>query len=194
METIKPGKYVELVYRATATDPASGGVFTMDFSENRPDSFVYGVEKGLIEQLETLLLDKPQGYQFNIAMTPEQTAKEFGERDPEAVIALDKAIFEVEGKFDSKNVALGRVLPMMTDDGYQIQGMVIDISDQKVTMDFNHPFAQKALNYTGYVKTVRDATADDMPQHGCGCGCERHGHHDECHGHDGGCDDCCGCE
>lgn len=203
METIKPGKYVELVYKLTATG-SDGSVFTMEFTEQRPDRFVYGAVHDLLTKFQEILLDKPQGYEFGFTLSPKETEAEFGDRDEEAVITLDKSIFVVNGKFDSKTVAPGKILPMMTEDGYQIQGMVIDVTADKVTMDFNHPFAAKTVAYAGYVKTVRDATDEDMPQHSCGCGCDHHHHHDDCdcnhdhHHHHGDdcscdCDDCDGC-
>lgn len=189
METINPGKYVELVYKVKATGE-KGDVFTMEFSEQRPDHFVYGVEKGLIDQLEKKLLGMKAGDTFDITLEPKDTLAEFGERDEKAVITLDKSIFTVDGKFDSDTVAVGRVLPMMTEDGIQVQGMVTEITAEKVTMDFNHPFAGKTVNYAGFVKFVRDAIPDDLPQHDGCCGCDHEHHHHD----DGGCcGDCGGC-
>lgn len=190
METIKPGKYVELVYKVKATG-AEGDVFTMEFTEQRPDRFVYGVERGLIEELEKSLLNMKEGDTFDITLEPKDTIKEFGERDEKAVMTLNKSIFVIDGKFDSNTVAVGKVLPMMTEDGYQVQGMVTEITDDKVVMDFNHPFAGKTVNYAGHVKTIRDAKPEDMPHSGCGCGCD-HDHEDGC-GDGCGCGDCHGC-
>ena len=184
MDTIKPGKFVELVYQVKAVD-AEGNTFTMEFTEQRPDKFVYGVERGLIQQLENALLGMEQGAKIDLTMTPDETRKEFGERDEKAVMTLNKSLFTIDGKFDSDTVAVGKILPMMTEDGYQVQGMVTEISDDKVIMDFNHPFSGKTVGYSGYVKTVRDATPDDMPHSGCGCGCD--------HDHSCNCGDCGGC-
>ena len=78
MDTIKPGKFVELVYQVKAVD-ADGNTFTMEFTEQRPDKFVYGVEQGLIDKLEKSLLGMEQGAEINLVMTPEETAKEFGD-------------------------------------------------------------------------------------------------------------------
>ena len=185
MDTIKPGKFVELVYQVKAAD-AEGNTFTMEFTEQRPDRFVYGVEQGLIEKLEKSLLGMKQGEEINLVMSPEETSKEFGERDEKAIMTLNKSLFTIDGKFDSNTVAVGKILPMMTEDGYQVQGMVTEITDDKVIMDFNHPFSGKTVSYIGRVQLVRDATPEDMPHHGCSCGC----------GHDHGgcsCDDCGGC-
>ena len=157
MDTIKPGKFVELVYQVKAVD-ADGNTFTMEFTEQRPDKFVYGVEQGLIDKLEKSLLGMEQGAEINLVMTPEETAKEFGERDEKAVMTLNKSLFTIDGKFDSNTVAVGKILPMMTEDGYQVQGMVTEITDDKVVMDFNHPFSGKTVSYIGHVQLVRDAT------------------------------------
>ncbi|MDD6779220.1 MAG: FKBP-type peptidyl-prolyl cis-trans isomerase, partial [Bacteroidales bacterium] len=73
METIKPGKYVELVYQVKAVD-ANGNTFTMEFTEQRPDKFVYGVEQGLIEKFEKSLLGMEQGAEIALVMTPEETS------------------------------------------------------------------------------------------------------------------------
>ena len=184
MDTIKPGKFVELVYQVKAVD-ADGNTFTMEFTEQRPDKFVYGVEQGLIDKLEKSLLGMEQGAEINLVMTPEETAKEFGERDEKAVMTLNKSLFTIDGKFDSNTVAVGKILPMMTEDGYQVQGMVTEITDDKVVMDFNPPFSGKTVSYIGHVQLVRDATPEDMPHQGCGCGCD--------HDHGCSCDDCGGC-
>jgi FKBP-type peptidyl-prolyl cis-trans isomerase SlyD len=48
-------------------------------------------------------------------------------------------------------------------------------------MDFNHPMADKTLNFEGEVVDVHEATDEDYP-HSCGCDC----------GCEGNCDD--GCE
>ena len=109
MDTIKPGKFVELVYQVKAVD-ADGNTFTMEFTEQRPDKFVYGVEQGLIDKLEKSLLGMEQGAEINLVMTPEETAKEFGERDEKAVMTLNKSLFTIDGKFDSNTVAVGKIL------------------------------------------------------------------------------------
>ena len=84
----------------------------------------------------------------------------------------------------------GNTVPMMTSEGYRINGSVLKVTDDKVLMDFNHPLAGENLHYVGMVKLVRDATEEELhPRHSCGCGCS----HD--HGSCGdGCGDCCdGC-
>ena len=105
---------------------------------------------------------------------------------------LDRDIFVVEGKFDEEMIKAGALVPMMTADGYRINGLVKEVTADKVKMDFNHPLAGKAVRFDGKILTVRDATPEELqPAHGCGCGCD----HDHCDEHgDGHCgcgDGCC---
>ena len=75
---------------------------------------------------------------------------------------LDKEIFMVDGKFDDQTVFEGNTVPMMTSEGYRINGSVLKVTDDKVLMDFNHPLAGENLHYVGMVKLVRDATEEEL--------------------------------
>jgi hypothetical protein len=117
----------------------------------------------------------------------------FGPKDPTMVMEIPRQTFFVDGEFDSERVFVGASLPMQTQDGYRISGIVESINDDVVVMDFNHQLAGERVHYVGEVVAVRDATPEELnpAPHGCGCGCG----HD--HGHDHGCDcgscDCGGC-
>ena len=187
METIKPGKYIELAYEVFEVEKEENALM-MKFTEEHPDRFIFGVEKDVLPDFEKGLQGLKAGDTFDMTFSPEQA---FGEHLEKYVMDLDKSIFNnEEGVFDSKMVYVGNVIPMMTEDGYRVHGIVLDINDEKVVVDFNHPLAGKAVRYKGKVVTVRDAKAEDMqPQHSCGgCSCG--------HDHDGcgdGCNGCSGC-
>lgn len=186
METIKPGKYIELAYDVYEVDNNEDALM-MKFTEEHPDKFVFGVEKDVLPEFEKGLQGLKAGDTFEMTFGPEQA---FGEHNEEYVMELDKEIFiNEEGVFDSKQVYVGNVIPMMTEDGYRIHGIVLNVGDEKVSVDFNHPLAGKTVKYTGKVVTVRDAKAEDMQpmQHSCGCGC---GHDHDCSDGCGGCNGC----
>ena len=188
METIKPGKYIELAYEVYEVEKKEEALM-MKFTEEHPDRFIFGLEKDVLPDFEKGLQGLKAGDTFDMTFAPEQA---FGKHEQEYVMELDKAIFcNEEGEFDSKTVYVGNVIPMMTEDGYRVHGIVLDITDEKVSVDFNHPLAGKTVRYKGKVVTVRDAKAEDMqPQHSCGCGCG----HDSCgDGCGDGCGGCNGC-
>lgn len=65
----------------------------------------------------------------------------YGDQNPQAIIELDKKIFEVEGKVDEEMLKVGNPIPMQNDQGQPLSGMVREIKEDKVLMDFNHPLA-----------------------------------------------------
>ncbi len=68
-----------------------------------------------------------------------------------------------------------------------INGLVKEVTDTKVKMDFNHPLAGERVRFDGRITEVRDATEAELhPAQGCGC----HGHGEG----DCGCGDDCGCD
>jgi FKBP-type peptidyl-prolyl cis-trans isomerase SlyD len=98
----------------------------------------------------------------------------YGEMDQDAIIDLDKSIFEVDGKIDLEMLAIGNVIPMRDDQGNMMQGTVESVGDDLVRMDFNHPMAGNVLHFKGNVIEVREASAEELSHghvHGAG------GHH-----------------
>lgn len=183
MDTIKAGEFVELIYEVFVLDHDGSKTSMMKFTPERPDAFVYGKEPGMLEEFSKRLQGLKEGDTFDMTLAPEQA---FGEHKDEYVMHIDKSVFEVDGVFDEKQIYQGNVVPMMTEDGYRVQGIVLGVTDEKVSMDFNHPLAGETVQYVGSVKTVRDATPEELqPQHhACSCGCD----HDHCE--DGDCHGC----
>lgn len=177
MEKIEPGKYVEMIYDLYSVNPDGTETLVHQVDDNDPEKIVFGVTRGVIVPLEKAIEGLATGDKFNVTVSAEDG---FGAHDPEQVAHLERSIFEIEGKFDDERIVAGAVIPMMTADGYRINGVVVSVDDKEVVMDFNHPLAGKSVRFDGTIKTVREATpADIEPAHG-GCGCS------------GGCGDCGG--
>lgn len=181
-EKVVPGKYVELGYDLYQVNPDGTETLVHQTDKDDPEKIVFGVTRGVIAPLEKALDGLEAGGEFDVVAKAEEA---FGPRDPEQVATLDKDIFVVDGKFDDEVIKPGAIVPMMTQDGYRINGIVEEVTDDKVKMDFNHPLAGKDVRFKGKVTLVRDATPEELqPVQGCGCGCD-HDHCDE--------NDSCGC-
>lgn len=119
-----------------------------------------------------------EGDNFDFTLKPEEA---YGEVREDMILKLPKSIFsDASGNFDAANVQPGRTLPMMTSDGHHIQGAVVEVTEEEVEMDFNHPLAGETLHFIGSVITTRPATDEDRARieamnhssgEGCGCGC-----------------------
>lgn len=182
MEKIQQGKYVEMVYDLYKVSPDGTQTLVHQSDDSDPERFVYGVTPGMVIPLEKAIFSLGVGDKFDLIVKAEDA---FGPHDPNNVMDLSKELFLVDGKFDAEFVKKGALVPMMTADGFRINGLVVDVTAEVVKMDFNHPLANDDVRFDGKILTVRDATAEELnPSCGCGCGCGDHG----C-----GCDDGCDC-
>lgn len=194
MEKIEPGKYVELGYDLYQVNPDGTETLVHQTDEADPEKIVFGVTRGVIVPLEKAIEGLAKDETFDVKVKADEA---FGPVDPEQVATLPKDVFEVDGKFDTNVVKAGAVLPMMTADGYRINGVVKEVTDNDVVMDFNHPLAGKDVRFHGKILLVRDSTPEDIqPVGGCGCGCDHDSCGDSCG--EGGCcgdkADGCGCK
>lgn len=180
MSKIESGKYVSLIYDLYTKEADGSRKLMHQVDPEDPEKIIYGVTKGVIVPLEVALDGLEEGSPFEVEAGAEDA---FGPYLEEQVMELDKEMFIVNGKFDSNIVKVGNYVPMLTADGFRINGKVIEITDDKVKLDFNHPLAGKAVCFKGTVLEVRDATPEELHiaagQQGCGgckgggsCGCE----------------------
>lgn len=187
-EVVGPGKFVAFSYKLY--DNADGKLL-FEASPEQPDVMVYGVSHEIVPGLIEVIKGLAKGDKFEITLPP---VAAFGERSADYELVLDKEIFMRDGKL-AEEVNVGAVLPMMTAEGYRVQGVVTEVGD-KIKMDFNHPYAGKTVRYEGEIVEVRDATPEELkPQNGGCCGgCGGGSCGDSCGGDCGdGCSDGCGC-
>lgn len=127
-------------------------------NENEPMVFIHGMS-GLPESFETNLKGLEPGDSFEFSIEAEDA---YGHIDPNAIVQLPKNIFQIDGKDNPELLQIGNFIPMTDDQGNRMQGMIIQINPDSVTMDFNHPLAEKTLIFKGKVLKVRGATPEEI--------------------------------
>lgn len=187
---ISGNKYVECSYELYTSEENEQELVEKT-SEDNPLSFIYGMGM-MLPAFEKELFDKKAGDKFDFTLSVEEA---YGEYKEELCINLPKSVFANEkGEFDDSMVFKGNILPMMDSEGNRLQGLVMDITDDTVKMDFNHPMAGETLHFIGEIMTVREATEDDINKFfnsSCNCGCSNEENNCGC-----GCsdeEDGCGC-
>ncbi len=140
-------------------------------TEQKPLEFIFGTNS-MLEAFERNVEGLKEGDTFDFTITPDETADVYGEYEEERIVDLPRHIFEQDGKL-SEEVYEGNVIPMMNTNGERLQGAVVLVKDDTVTIDFNHPLASENLNFKGTILTVRESTPEEIaalfaPQ-GCGC-------------------------
>ena len=160
---IKENKFVTLSYEMRKE---KNGEIVDATRPNEPLEFIYG--KGQVMNfLEKNLADKAEGdsLEFEVPMM-----EAYGARNEDMMLELEKDIFK---DIPEDQMFVGNVLPMMDSMGRRLQGNIIEIKEDMVLIDFNHPLSGSNLFFTVNVIEVRDATEEEIEalnSHKCG-GC-----------------------
>ncbi|MFC3914814.1 peptidylprolyl isomerase [Pseudaeromonas sharmana] len=158
----------------------------LDSTEGRePLVYLHGAGF-LVPGLEKALYDRAVGDSFELNV---DAADAYGEYDEDLVQQVPGELF------DGMEVAEGDTFVADTDDGHR-PVTVVEVAEDFVKVDANHPLAGVNLHFNVTVRDVRAATAEEIAHgHVHGQGGHHHEHEGCCggHGHDHGDDhECCG--
>lgn len=160
---IAPGTVVSIDY--TLKDDAGT---VLDTSEGRePLDYLHGAGN-IIPGLENALLGKAAGEAVEVTVNPEDG---YGRRSEKLVRNLPLR------KLADKNPQPGRRYRAQLDEGMAVV-LVTAVKGDYVSIDANHPLADKTLHFSIKIAKVREAT-DEEKHHG-----HVHGPHGHGHSHD----------
>jgi FKBP-type peptidyl-prolyl cis-trans isomerase SlyD len=111
----------------------------------------YGV---LFPALEDKLDGLAQGASRSVVLKPEQA---FGLRNPEAQVEVDRSDFP-------DDVAAGDCYEAEDEEGRPVLLQVLDVSDEGVLVDSNHPLAGQSLRFEVEAREVRPATEAELSE------------------------------
>jgi FKBP-type peptidyl-prolyl cis-trans isomerase SlyD len=153
---IKENKVVSLAYELRVNDEKGEVIERVE--KSAPLTFLFG-RGNLLPDFEANLQGLKEGDDFSFTLEPE---KAYGQVSEEAIVELPKDIFEVDGKIDEKLLEPGNSIPMQDNSGNRLNGIVLEVDDETVKMDFNHPLAGDTLYFKGEVSGIRDATSKEI--------------------------------
>ncbi|MFT7034226.1 MAG: FKBP-type peptidyl-prolyl cis-trans isomerase SlyD [Cyclobacteriaceae bacterium] len=165
---IESNKVVTITYKLQESNKE--GEIVQEVLEKEPFVFLFGTEQ-VLPGFESNLQGKTTGNDFSFEIKSDDS---YGPIDEEAIVTLPINIFMVEGKL-AEMVKIGEFLPMNDQEGNEMQGLVLEIGDETIKMDFNHPMAGLDLFFTGKVLDVREANPEEL-DHGHVHGPEGHHH------------------
>jgi FKBP-type peptidyl-prolyl cis-trans isomerase SlyD len=144
---LSPGMWARLGYRVFDEEDAP-----VETGENELCCLIgYGV---LFPALEDKLEGLSQGAQRTVLLRPEQA---FGVRNPEAQVEVDRADFP-------DDVAAGDCYEAEDEEGRPVLLQVLDVSEEGVLVDSNHPLAGQTLRFEVEAREVRPATEAELEQ------------------------------
>jgi FKBP-type peptidyl-prolyl cis-trans isomerase SlyD len=168
---IENNMMVSLIYELRENDLNGRIIEALD--EKRPLKFIYGSGR-LLPVFESNISLLTSGDPFSFAINSEDA---YGDKREDMIVNVPIAVFESDGKLNEDICRVGNEVPMTDSDGNPLTGIINEISETYVRMDFNHPMAGMGLFFTGKIVEVREATEQELAatMNSCsGCNSKEH--------------------
>ena len=153
---ISKDKVVSLIYELRLD--SSKGEIVEALTDDSPLTFLYG-SGNLLPKFEKNISELKVGDKFSFDLKAEDA---YGEINENAIVEVPVSAFEIDGKIDDKLLQPGNKIPMQDASGNKLTGVVKEINDETVKMDFNHPMAGNHLFFSGKIVEIREATEEEL--------------------------------
>jgi FKBP-type peptidyl-prolyl cis-trans isomerase SlpA len=143
-KVIRPQSRVVMHFSLTLED----GTIAESTFDSDPLEFVMG-DGTLIEGLELALYGLKPGDRQRLTMQPQDA---FGFRDPENIHIMPRSEFAADMELEP-----GLIIGFTTPSGEEIPGAVLEVQDDEVKVDFNHPLAGHELIFDVEILEVQSS-------------------------------------
>jgi len=133
--TVSPGDTLELRY---ALRPRGGEDIVSNFDDAEPDTMTLG-DGTLAPMLEQWLIDLVPGERHVFLLDPWQA---FGASQPELIQTMPRSDLPAELDFE-----VDQLVEFAMPSGQTVAGRILEIADDSVKVDFNHPLADLAIEF-----------------------------------------------
>lgn len=125
----------------------------LDSSEGKePLKFLQG-KQNIIPGLENAMDGKSVGDKFNVKVQPNEG---YGERNDQMVVTIPRTSFG-----EIKDINPGMQFQLNSQNG-PVVVTVVEVDDENVKVDANHPLAGVELNFDVEVLDIREATQEEL--------------------------------
>jgi len=149
-------KVISLTYELRAGN--AEGEIIETAKKNNPAQFLFGTGN-LIPDFENNVGNLNQGEAFEFTI---QSDNAYGPVNDQAVVDLPKNVFVIDGELATDILVVGNIVPMRDQEGNPLNGKVMEVGEETVKMDFNHPLAGIDLHFKGEVLHSREATSEEV--------------------------------
>ncbi len=141
MTVIKEGVKVNILFEAKLET----GEIVLKTEEEQPLEVVVG-DGNIPKSIEKILIDMKEGETKTITLEPTEA---FGPKRDELIIDLPK-----EGFDPQVELKVGSRVSINSPEGKKFTGTVLEVKDENISVDFNHPLAGKNLIFTVTVVSI----------------------------------------
>ena len=149
LDTVAVDTVVAMHYTLTL----DGGDVVDSSSGKDPLHYLHG-HGNIVPGLEEEMTGHKVGDKFDVRVPPEAG---YGQRREDGVQEVPKGAFPAD-----LELSPGMMLHAQHEGGAPIAVRVVEVGDETVKVDFNHPLAGQSLNFAVEVVSVRSATQDEL--------------------------------
>jgi peptidylprolyl isomerase len=157
LEKVENGSYISVEYKGTL---GNGEVF--DSSQGRQPLEVHMGAGQLIKGFEAQLMGMALNEKKVFTLAVEDA---YGPRNADLMQSISRS--EVPPEMD---VQVGMIVGLVTPEGRQVPARVVQLDDEQLTMDLNHPLAGESLTFE--IEVVGISSTPTQESMSCDCGCE----------------------
>ncbi len=131
---VKKGDKIKVEYTGTLDD---GSVFDSSEKHGAPLEFEVGSGQ-IISGFENAVIGMKKGDEKKIKLSPSEA---YGDANPQLIKQVPKA------QLPKAELKIGMILGVKLSNGAQVPARITEVTDEIVTIDFNHPLAGKTLHF-----------------------------------------------
>ena len=137
-----------MVYTLRCDD--SEGEIIEEATAQEPMEFTFGVDP-MLEDFDNALKGLQTGEKFEVTIP---STRAYGEEREELFIELPKSKFMADGEWDEESLIEDEIVSIESEDGEEMQGLIVEVRLNIVIVDFNHPLAGENLFFSGAVLKI----------------------------------------
>lgn len=130
-----------------------GQLIESTMEKEKPFVFYFG-RSNVLPSFERALEGKEEGEELEVILSPDDA---YGAIDEDAIYNVPRSQFSAYAELE-----VGSTMMMRTPEGERYPFRIIGLTDEEVTVDFNHPLAGKTLHFKVYIRGVRELTPDEV--------------------------------
>lgn len=143
--TIQPGSEVQMHFAIKLTD---GSIADNTREHGKPACFKMG-DGNVLDKVESALIGMKVGEKKKITLTPEEG---FGVANPDNLHWLPKTQFPHDITLEE-----GLIIGFTQPNGVELPGIIREIKDENVLVDFNHPLCGQTLIFDLEIVAINPA-------------------------------------
>ena len=131
-----------------------------NYPKEDPLKFLTGASN-IIEEFENQINGLSSGDKFNFVLEAEHA---FGEFDEENIMEFPYDSIMEANSDKANELEIGHPIKVADEEGNEMFGEItmINIEENNVTVDFNHPFAGIPVHFSGEIIEIREATDSEI--------------------------------